>query len=182
MMLEPITIAATTSGARRRQASDAIPMPATTTCSTGELTSVLNTASATVIATKTAAISASRSGGFQFTGVTVGHRGRPTHRSRDRSVGSVRRGGRRRRPGSWRRRRPPLLVADLVVVAPAAAVDRLAHDVGVPGVVGGLVEHVHDQPPQRGAARCSSDHHGTVAGASSPSSRMLASPSAHERR
>ena len=70
-MLEATTRAATTSGARRRQASDAIASPATTTCSTGEATLGLNTASATVIATKAAAMTASSSGGFQFTGVNL---------------------------------------------------------------------------------------------------------------
>ncbi len=75
-MLAAMTIAVTTRGARRRQANDAIASPATTTCSTGEATLGLNTASATVIATNAAAMTTSRSGGFQFTGVNLAIRQR----------------------------------------------------------------------------------------------------------
>src|SRR3954468_7583105 len=45
--------------------------------------------------------------------------------------------------------RPVRLVPDVALVASAASVDRLAQDVAVPGVVGGLVDHAHDQLSER---------------------------------
>ena len=47
---------------------------------------------------------------------------------------------------------PPVGVADVVVVLSGPAVDQLADDVGMPGVLGGLGEHLDQQGAGGGVA------------------------------
>ena len=182
MRLEPTTMAATASGARRRQARLAIASPATTTCSTGELTLALNSASAAVIATKTAAITRVEEWWFPVHGNDRRSSGTPDTSVERLICGSVvpvlvGRGLDLGDVGL-----PVLLVADLVVVAPATAVDRLAQDVGV-ARRGGRSRRACGPATWpsvvSGAPRATTD---TCAGASRPSSRIVLSPRAHDRR